>query len=363
MTPLHSLPDDVRRMIEGLQAQVIEKDALIKLQKEEIRLLNLRFFGPKSEKLSPDQMQLLLTEISLVSQEVDQEAEQPEAQKQAPKARSPRASHPGRHALPEHLERRDEIIACHPSDCRCSRCGLERPIIGYDTREELVCEPARFWVRRVLREKRGAHCLGEQGVATAAAPAQIVPKSKLSNEFIIEALAQKYQQHLPVYRQCAVLAENHQIELDRKTLTDAILAAGSLLRAVVRAQAAQLVSGSYLQVDEIPIPCQCQLKTGSHHRAYLWQYSQPAGPVVFDFQMGRGRAAPLEFLKNFRGTLQSDGYSVYQKLGPTVIHAGCMSHARRGFVDASKVAPSDPVPVEVIGRIGHLYEVERDARL
>jgi len=27
-----------------------------------------------------------------------------------------------------------------------------------------------------------------------------VPKSKFSNEFVIEALAQKYQQHLPIYR-------------------------------------------------------------------------------------------------------------------------------------------------------------------
>lgn len=81
----------------------------------------------------------------------------------------------------------------------------------------------------------------EQGVVTA--PAQIVPKSKLSNEFVIEVLAQKCQQHLPVYRQCATLAENHQLELSCKTLADAVLAAGGLLQAVVRAQAAELVAG------------------------------------------------------------------------------------------------------------------------
>jgi hypothetical protein len=77
----------------------------------------------------------------------------------------------------------------------------------------------------------------------AAAPPQIVPKSKLSDEFIIEALAQKYQQHVPVYRQCAALADNHGIELNRKTVTDAVLAAGELLRAVVRAQPSGLFLG------------------------------------------------------------------------------------------------------------------------
>jgi hypothetical protein len=97
-------------------------------------------------------------------------------------------------------------------------------------------------VRVIKREKRGSHCLEEQGVATAPVPAQIVPKSKLSNEFIIEVLARKYQQHLPIYRQCATLAEDHGIELSRKTLTDALLTAGGLLRAVVLAQAKDLIS-------------------------------------------------------------------------------------------------------------------------
>ena len=35
---------------------------------------------------------------------------------------------------------------------------------------------------------------------TAPAPARITPKGKLSDEFIIEVLARKYQQHLPIYR-------------------------------------------------------------------------------------------------------------------------------------------------------------------
>ncbi|HTV40187.1 MAG TPA: transposase, partial [Candidatus Sulfotelmatobacter sp.] len=46
----------------------------IQLKDEHIRLLNFRFFGPKSEKLSPAQKQLLLAEVSLSAGEVDQEA-------------------------------------------------------------------------------------------------------------------------------------------------------------------------------------------------------------------------------------------------------------------------------------------------
>ena len=134
--------------------------------------------------------------------------------------------------------------------------GTSDPVIGYETREELAYEPAQLWVCVIKREKRGSHCLEEQGVVTAAAPAPIIPKGRLPNEFIIEVLAQKYQQHLPVCRQCATLAEDPGIKLSRKTLTDAILAAGGLLQAVVKAQQGELLAGGYVQANETTGPCQ-----------------------------------------------------------------------------------------------------------
>jgi hypothetical protein len=78
--------------------------------------------------------------------------------------------------------------------------------------------------------------------------------------------------------------------------------------------------------------------------------------------MGRGREGPATFLKGFVGTLQCDGYAAYDDLGEGIVYAGCMSHARREFVDAAKVAPLDPRPTEVIGRFGELYAVEQQAR-
>ena len=256
----------------GRLAQVVRtKDQIIELQDQKIRLLNFQLWGPKGETIAPGQTAMLFDEASVTAAEIEQEAGLPpeEKEKSPPRDRNPRARHPGREKLPEHLERREVIIPCHPQDCRCAQCGAERPVIGYDTSEELVCEPATFHVRVTKREKRGSHCQEEQGVATAPAPARIVPKSKLSDEFIIEALAKKFQQHQPVYRQCAVLAENHGIDLSRATLTSAILAAGGLPRAVVRAQADELRQTSYLQADETPVPVQTGETPGRNHRAYF----------------------------------------------------------------------------------------------
>jgi transposase len=352
MIALDSLPDPVRRAFEDLQDRngrleeaLRTKDQIIEIQDQKIRLLNLKLWGPKGETISPAQTALLFDEAGVTSAEIETEAGLPPAQKEnpLPKDRNPRAHHPGREKLPEQLERREVVIPCHPKDCRCDQCGAERPVIGYDRSEELVCDPATFWVRVNLREKRGSHCQAEQGVATAPAPAKIVPKSKLADEFIIEALAKKFQQHQPVYRQCAVLSENHGIELSRATLTSGILAAGDLLRAVVRAQAEELRQTSYLQADETPVPVQTGEKPGRNHRAYLWEYSRPGGPVVFDFQMGRGREGPATFLTGFRGTLQCDGYGAYDKLGEEIVFAGCLAHYPKWVFIRSKGRLPAPV--------------------
>lgn len=364
MVAIDTLPEAARQVVQDLRSELARLRQIIHLKDEQIRLLNLRIFGPKSEKLSGEQMLLLQGEVSLSASEVDKESQLPQGQKDnpLPKAKKARSNHPGRQVLPAHLERREEIIACCPPDCNCDKCGERRPFIGYDVREELMCEPARFWVKVIKLEKLGSCCLEEQGVVRAQGPAQIVPKGKFSNEFIIEVLARKYQQHTPVYRQLSVLAEDQDIELSRRTLNTAVLKAGDLLSAVVRAQREELLAGSYIQADETTMPCQGGDKPGRNHRAYMWEYSVPGGIVVFDFQMGRGRDGPAAFLKDFRGTLQSDGYPAYADLGSSIVHAGCMAHVRRGFVEAGKVSPLDPLPQEILAQIGLLYAVENEAR-
>jgi hypothetical protein len=34
----------------------------------------------------------------------------------------------------------------------------QRLVMGYETREELACEPAKIWVWVPKRQKRGSHC-------------------------------------------------------------------------------------------------------------------------------------------------------------------------------------------------------------
>jgi hypothetical protein len=111
MMQSQTAPDLVQK-VAHLEAENRRLHRIIELQKEEIRLVNIKRFGPKGEKLSSLQGSLLLEEPSVTAQEVAQEAElpPPQAEPPRPRAKQPRPNHPGRERLPQHLERREEVI-------------------------------------------------------------------------------------------------------------------------------------------------------------------------------------------------------------------------------------------------------------
>jgi transposase len=85
--------------------------------------------------------------------------------------------------------------------------------------------------------------------------------------------------------------------------------------------------------------------------------------VVFDFQVGRGREGPKEFLGNFEGILKTDGYVAYEKVGgPKMVHAVCWAHARRKFFEAHKLSPGESVAKSIVVLIDDLFGIDAEAR-
>jgi len=334
-----------------------------KLLKEMIRLMRIEKYGPKSEQLSDTQLAFLDLEPGVTAEEISTEAERLPAETQEIE-QVRRREHPGRRELPPHLPRRENVIACRPEDCRCAQCGAEKQVIGFDTSEELDVEPAIYFVQVTKREKRACKQCEEMGVTTAAAPGpKIIEKGKASNRVIVDVVINKYGNHLPLFRQCAILEREAGLELSRMTLCGWVMQAGGSLEAVSRALREDLLAGGYIQADETPVGVQSERTRGRNHQGYLWEYSRPGGPVVFDFQMGRGREGPRKFLAEFNGRLQSDGYAAYASMGgPGLTHYGCMAHARRGFIDALKIAPGEEGATAIVAEMAKLYAVEKRAR-
>jgi transposase len=357
--PSTSLPES--EQIAQLKQQLTWAELKIQVLEERLRLERIKKYGPASEKLSDAQLDLLDLEPGVSNVEV--QAESAREPLPAPKPKTNRRPHPGRQELPADLPRVERVIACTPEQCACKLCGKPTEVIGYDSSERLDVEPARYFVMVTKREKRVCKKCEVAGVVVAPVPARIIDKGLVSDRVVIDTVVAKYSDHLPLYRQSAILEREAGIELSRATLDGWVMRVGELLTPITTVIGHELVGGSYIQADETPVDVQMHDRRGKNHQAYLWQYGRPGGSVVFDFRLGRGREGPKQFLGSFEGILQTDGYIAYERVGgPKMVRICCWAHARRHFVDAVKLNPDDATAIAIVERMDELFAVDAEAR-
>jgi transposase len=354
--------------IDSLDSSALKRElhrAVLKIAslEEQLRLERIKKYGPSSEKLSNGQLELLDQEPGVSREEVQAESRREPLPDQPPARPRYRRPHPGRQKLPAHLPRVEQVIACPPEQCQCGNCGQTMEVIGYDESEQLDVKPAEYFVKVTQREKRACrHCL-LGGVAAAPAPVRIIAKGLVSDAVVIDTVISKYCDHLPLYRQSAILQRETGLEIDRATLDGWVMRVGQMLVPLAQATGAEVRAGGYVQADETTVGVQMHDGRGYNHQAYLWQYGQPGGSVAFDFRLGRGRDGPQEFLGQYNGILQTDGYIAYEKVGgPELVHAGCWTHGRRPFYEAHQVSRGETVAENIVRLIDQLFAIDAEAR-
>jgi transposase len=356
------IPLSEAAQIVELQKELAWAKLKIQVLEERLRLERIKKYGPGSEKLSDAQLQLLDLEPGVSNAEVQAESQRGPVPATPEKPQN-RRKHPGRQELPAKLERVERVIACTPEQCTCKACGQAKAVIGYDVSEQLDLEPAQYFVLVTKREKRACKHCEEGGVVAAPVPERIIEKSLVSDRVVVDTVVAKYSDHLPLYRQSAILEREAGVEIGRATLDGWVMRVGELLIPIVDVMRRELLGGSYIQADETPVDVQLHDGRGQNHQAYLWQYSQPGGGAVFNFCLGRGREGPKEFLGQFEGILQTDGYAAYDRVGgPKVVHAGCWAHSRRKFFDAVQLNANDAVATRIVKLIDELFGIDRVAR-
>ena len=259
----------------------------------------------------------------------------------------------GRMKLPADLPREQVII--EPAE---DVSGMKE--IGKEITEELEYSPGKLYVKQYVRLKY-ARANGE-GIVIGELPSRPIDKGIAGPGLLAQIIIDKYTDHLPIHRQIQRF-DREGIKLSSSTLTDWIGATCELLDPLYEALRKEVLCADYLQVDETPIKVLDKAKKGTTHRGFHWVYRSPVkGMVLFDYREGRGREGPQECLKDFKGYLQTDGYTVYEdfasKSGITLLH--CMAHARRKFDEAQG---NDKVRAEyALTAIQKLYAVEREAK-
>lgn len=210
--------------------------------------------------------------------------------------------------------------------------------IGEEVTRTIEHQPGKLYVVETVRPKYGLIDpteVAEPGKGVVIAPMPLLPiyKGIAGSSLLAEILLQKYEYHMPFYRQIKQFQQ-----LGMNGLTEST-------------------------VDETTTPV---INRERHVAAkeYLWMARAVMEKLVcFHYDNGSRAGRVIENLAkrgDFKGTLQCDGFKGYEtafKANPDVTLVNCMAHIRRHFEQA---LPENKEPAEhAMGEIQKLYRIER----
>ena len=363
---LAALPDDPAVLQRMLQEVVPELQAENEKLWQLIQRLLRHRYGPRSEKLDLDQLQLVLEDEEQSAAETDAAKD---AAEPSERRRRIEVANRNRGALPAHLPRYEVVIDIESKECPC--CGGALHVIGDDRIEMLDLVPAQLRVKVVCRPRYGCRTC-EGAVVQAPAPERPIDGGMATEALVAHIVVSKFCDSLPLHRQAQML-KRQGITLDRSTLSAWVGRACWWLTPLYELVLGTVLSSDKVFADETTLPVldpgRGKTKTGR-----LWCYAvddRPwAGPThpaaAYVYCDGRNGEHPIAHLAAFRGILQVDGYAGFSNLvkarkDGSIQLAFCWAHARRPFYEFYTSTQS-PLAAEVLARIAKLYEIEADIR-
>jgi transposase len=354
-----------------LSSEVAQKDQEIKKLTDQLAWFRQKYFSKSSEKFikeDPNQRKLDFDGLEILPEEVTavKEADKQIAEYERRKVVREKKK-PVRLPIPEGLRREIEVIEPEGLQADWVRIGVE-------VTEILEHKPGELYVRRIERPKYAVkQAVNEVSVtgqpeqedsstiAVAAMPLLPLPRSNAGPSLLAELMMNKYYFHLPFYRQIAMLKMTG-FHLPQSTLNGWFQGSSDLLRALYLRLKDIVLASDYIQVDESTVPVIDNEKHKTR-KAYLWMVRSVMDDLVF-FHYDKGSRAQkvvVDLLKDFKGAIQTDGYSAYsiyeRKKG--VLLLSCWAHSRRKFHESLQ---EDKNGAEyALEQIGKLYKVEQMA--
>jgi transposase len=341
------LESTVAQLKEQEDKKIAELESTVAQLKEQIALMQHQRFGKKSEvstgepKIKPEDANAKKTAVSGYTRKKGTKK----------RGRNLDTSELLRHRIVHDLDEKDKV-------CSCCHSPLKQ--IGKDTSEQIEVIPAQLYVVEHIWYKYS--CSTCNTLTMPSKPKAPLPKAMAGGSLIADVVINKYQYHLPLYRQSKIMS-SYGANIPDNTLGNWLLQSGEGLIPLYEALWAAVLKSHYLQVDESPV-----LILKPNKKGYLWTYFSPhlgKGLVFFELSLTRSSTVPEERLQYFTGLMQTDGYAGYNKLRKRtgIVGLGCFTHCRRKFDEVLKISKNpDGVAAEFMERIKPLYILEAKMR-
>lgn len=368
------------KTIEGLNASIASLSTTNKNQSEQIKnlqerikeltaqvaWLNRQLFGRKSEKLrvyDPNMPDLFADEFSGLRQQAEEKRDEAVEKIEKESVEDVKRNRQNRKIIEDLPVLETDTIEPKGVDLSLYRR------IGEEITKVVKHKPGMLYVKVIIRPKyalKDSTLLppaGQKGVEIAPMPLMPVDKCIADTSLLAEILLQKYEYHVPFYRQIQQYRHLGMKGLTESTLDGWFKKTVELLKPLYEELKREVFSCDYVQVDETTVPVINREK----HKAdkeYLWMVrSVMERLVIFHYDGGSRAGAVIESLANqynFKGYLQCDGFAGYEtafKANPDVRLLNCLVHIRCHFEQA--LDENREMAQHALTQIQHIYKIER----
>ena len=367
------------KTIEGLNASVASLSATNKDQAEQIKnlqerikeltaqvaWLNRQLFGRKSEKLrtyDPNMPDLFTEEFAGLQQQAEKKRDEAVGKIEKEPVEVRKQKRQNRKMTEDLPVLETEVIEPAGVDLSLYRR------IGEEITKVVKHKPGMLYVKEIIRPKyalkdsTGLPPVGQKGVEIASMPLMPVDKCIADASLLAEILLQKYEYHVPFYRQIRQYRHLGIKGLTESTLDGWFKKTVELLGPLYEELKREVFSCDYIQADETTVPVINREKHKAE-KEYLWMArSVMEKLVIFHYDKGSRAGAVIESLANqyhFKGYLQCDGFAGYEtafKTSPDVQLVNCLVHIRRHFEQA--LDENREMAEHALTQIQHIYRIE-----
>ena len=312
----------MRKQLDAANASLQDNNRQIELLTEQIRIMNQRQFGRKSEAG--------LTEI-------DGQLSLFDSFNEAEATLRPDAAEPEIEEITVSYRRRAKTSGKREADLE----GMPARVFEHRLSEEELAEkfpegykelPSEVYKRlhvipeTFIVDEHRVHVYAAKNndgtIVKARRPADLFRNSIATAPLVALIINGKYVNALPLERQSRAFKSNG-VNLSTNTMANWVIKSAENYFSLIYDRLHELIyDDKVIHADETPVKTMRidgkKIRNGK--KTFMWVYrNRPLGAthpiVLYEWQASRRSDHPREFLKDFSGTVVTDGYQVYHKLG------------------------------------------------
>jgi len=213
-----------------------------------------------------------------------------------------------------------------------------------------------FHKRKKYRLKSEFALPEKEIIIPAAGPVKLVPGSSYSIDFAVATITDKYLNHLPLERQCRMMASEGLSGMQTQVLYNLAKLSAMHLEPIVERIKREILNRALVHSDETTWP----INNKKDSDGYMWILSNNVA-AYYRFEPSRSGKVIKETLGEYKGFVMTDGFSGYNQFRKSEDKrlVQCHSHARRYFWE---IKEEDPLCEEYLALYEDLFKLEYLAR-